>query len=289
MEKVLYDTDIGSNIDDAVCLAYLLSQPSCELLGITTVSGEPEKRAMIASAICTAAGRDIPIVPGAGNPLFGRQRQPRAVQAEALGRWEHRAEFPKAGAVGFMREKILQNPGQITLLATGPLTNVALLFALEPGIPSLLKRLVLMCGSFRPAAGKARAEWNAVCDPCAAAAVYKAAVPLHRSVGLDVTTRVWMDRAGVSKAFTAGILKPVLDFAGIWFRSADRITFHDPLAAAVVFDDRICTFQSGNVEVGLSGPLVGTTRWHPSAGGPNQVASSVDSDEFFRHFFSVVK
>lgn len=59
--KLLLDTDIGSDIDDAVCLAYLLAQPQCELLGITTVSGEPIRRAMIASAICTAAGKDVPI------------------------------------------------------------------------------------------------------------------------------------------------------------------------------------------------------------------------------------
>ena len=55
--KLLLDTDIGSDIDDAICLAYLLAKPECDLLGITTVSGEPEKRAMLASAICKAAGR----------------------------------------------------------------------------------------------------------------------------------------------------------------------------------------------------------------------------------------
>ena len=68
--KVLLDTDIGSDIDDAICLAYLLAKPECELLGITTVSGEPEKRAMLASAICRTAGRDIPIFPGAPLPLL---------------------------------------------------------------------------------------------------------------------------------------------------------------------------------------------------------------------------
>ena len=55
--KVLLDTDIGSDIDDAVCLAYLLAQPECELLGITTVTGEAEKRARMASALCKVAGK----------------------------------------------------------------------------------------------------------------------------------------------------------------------------------------------------------------------------------------
>src|SRR5512142_1302999 len=96
MEKLILDTDIGSDIDDAVCLAYLLANPNCDLLGITTVTGEPEKRAQLASALCLAAGReDIPIYPGAGQPLLVDQRQVRAEQAEALQRWPHREDFPR--------------------------------------------------------------------------------------------------------------------------------------------------------------------------------------------------
>ena len=82
--KVLLDTDIGSDIDDAVCLAYLLAQPECELLGITTVSGEVEKRAQIASALCRTAGRQVPIFPGTADPLLVPQKQPQAPQAAAL-------------------------------------------------------------------------------------------------------------------------------------------------------------------------------------------------------------
>ena len=63
--KIILDTDIGSDIDDAVCLAYLLAQPDCELLGITTVAGEAEARARMASALCKVAGKDVPIFPGA--------------------------------------------------------------------------------------------------------------------------------------------------------------------------------------------------------------------------------
>lgn len=64
MEKILPDTDIGGDIDDAICLAYLLKEPRCDLLGITTVCGEPEKRAAVADAICRAAGR----LPQMGEP-----------------------------------------------------------------------------------------------------------------------------------------------------------------------------------------------------------------------------
>ena len=69
MEKILLDTDIGGDIDDAICLAYLLKEPQCELLGITTVCGQPEKRAAVADAICKAAGVKIPIVAGMDSTL----------------------------------------------------------------------------------------------------------------------------------------------------------------------------------------------------------------------------
>src|SRR5690606_601794 len=106
MQKILLDTDIGSDIDDAVCLAYLLAQPACELLGITTVSGEVEKRAQLASVLCRSARQHVPILPGAEAPLLVAQRQPRAQQAAALSRWAHDSQFPRGEAVAFMRETI---------------------------------------------------------------------------------------------------------------------------------------------------------------------------------------
>ena len=112
MEKILLDTDIGSDIDDAVCLAYLLNQPKCELLGITTVSGEAEKRAMMASVICRAASRsDIPIFPGTEQPLLTPQKQPVAYQAVKLPKWEHQNDFPKNEHIEFMRRTIRKFPG----------------------------------------------------------------------------------------------------------------------------------------------------------------------------------
>ena len=120
MTKVLFDTDIGTDVDDAVCLAYLLSHPGCELLGITTVTGEVEKRASLASVLCKAAGKDIPIYPGADYPMRGEQRQPVAQQSAALPRWPHETHFPKNQAVGFMAETIRSHPGEVTLLAVGP-------------------------------------------------------------------------------------------------------------------------------------------------------------------------
>jgi purine nucleosidase len=288
--KVLLDTDIGTDIDDAVCLAYLLLHPDCDLLGITTVTGEADKRAMLASAICRRAGRDIPIYPGAEHPLLIEQRQPRAQHAEALGTWDHQTRFPRGEAVVFMRETIRKHPGEVMLLSIAPLTNLALLFSIDPDIPSLLKGLVMMCGLFKgPIPGYGSLEWNAMGDPHASAIVYRAPVNIHRSVGLDVTTKVSMSAEEFRATFRSDVFAPIQDFANIWFRDWPGITFHDPLAAATIFSDEMCTFTRGTVEIELADQhALGLTRWIEDTAGKHQAAFGVDAAAFFAHYTSIV-
>lgn len=288
--KILLDTDIGSDIDDAVCLAYLLAQPDCDLLGITTVSGEPVRRAAMASALCRVAGKDIPIFPGAADPLLVTQRQPHAPQADKLVHWSHDAHFPIGQAVEFLRTTIRAHPGEVTLLTIGPLTNIALLFSIDPEIPYLLKQLVMMCGVFtNRRAGVGPLEWNAMLDPHATAIVYRAPVRVHRSIGLDVTTQVALPAAEVRQRFQHPLLRPVLDFAEVWFAHQDRIVFHDPLAAAAIFDAPVCSFAHGRIEVELQSALLsGHTAWTPDAAGPHEVALEVDADRFFDHYFKCI-
>jgi len=295
MKKIILDTDIGSDIDDAVCLAYLLARRDCALMGITTVSGEAVKRAELASAICRAARRDIPIYPGIERPLIVEPRQPFALQHKNIGGWDYARDFPRNEAVAFLQRTIRENPGEITLLTIGPLTNVAALFAIDPEIPGLLKELVLMCGAFADAPGVLPpdfVEWNAKCDPHAARIVYDAPVRVHRSVGIDVTHKAAMGRDEVLTRFQAGILKPVVDFAGVWFDDLhrDKLVFHDPLAAATIFDGGVCGFTRGNVSVELSPEeLCGLTRWEPDAqSGRHEVAVSVDVGRFMEHYFETV-
>jgi purine nucleosidase len=292
--KVLLDTDIGTDIDDAVCLAYLLQNPRCELLGITTVTGEAVRRAMLASAVCRWAGRSIPIFPGADDPLVVPQRQKHAQQAECLVRWPHESAFPGGEAVEFLRSTIRRYPGEVVLLSVAPLTNVGLLFRTDPEIPRLLKGLVLMCGRFtdRADGNYGPTEWNASGDPHATAIVYGAAVGLHRSLGLDVTSRVSME-AGLFRSTFAPfhLFKPVLDFAEVWFRDFQGTTFHDPLAAATIFDDTLCRFERGAVTIDLSdSDSRGRTLWTPDPReGMHEVGVDVHPDRFFDHFVSVFR
>ena len=289
--KILLDTDIGSDIDDAVCLAYLLAQPECELLGITTVTGEAVKRAMMASVLCRLAGKDdIPIYPGAESPLLASQQQQTAPQADALTKWpDHQRDFASGEAVEFLRQTIRHQPHEVTLLTIGPLTNIALLFAIDPEIPALLQGLVIMGGEFF--AQSPRAEWNIRLDPQAATIVYRAQPPLHRSIGLDVTTQVVMDADEVRRRFEVPLLRPVVDFAEVWFRDKPQIVFHDPLAAVTLFDHQICEYRYGQVLINLDMHSVpGRTLWDEGARGSyHEAADLVDANRFFGHFFSVFR
>lgn len=293
-EKVLFDTDIGSDIDDAIALAYLLCEPRCELLGVTTVTGQPELRAEMVSAVCRRMDRDdIPIHVGCERALLGANRQSVASQAAALGAWPRRS-FPRENtAIGFLRDTIRANPGEVTLLAVGPMTNVAVLFATDPEIPALLKGLVLMCGRFYDAMG---GEWNAKCDPHATAIAYgngtQEKPKVHVSYGLDVTTKVVLHRDEARRRFQGiASLEPVRDFAEVWFGHCERVTFHDPLAAVGLFHPDVCGYEDCAVRVSLDEPTLGWTVPGPvrDAPPPHRLAKTVDAARFFDLYFGTVR
>jgi len=286
---VIFDTDIGSDVDDAVALAYLLREPRCELVGITTVSGEPEERARLADAVCRAAGRsDVPVHAGCGNPLLVSQRQLEAPQKSVLPRWTHTPEFTSNTAVPFLRETIRSRPGELTLLAVGPFTNLAVLFALDPEIPSLLKQVVIMGGVYTTSTpGTPRVEWNASLDPHATAMLFNAGCSVT-AFGLDVTMQCRLTATACRERLRHGPLAVVADMAEVWFSRRPEITFHDPLAAVALFHPELCTYQPGDVEVELASPRVsGMTHWTATDDGPHQIAVTVDPQAFFQHYFQV--
>ncbi len=283
---LLLDTDIGSDIDDAICLTYLLAEPRCELLGVTTVTGQPRERAMLADAVCRAAGRrDVPIMSGCDRPILYQQKQPKAPQAEVLPDWDHREDFEQYEAVDFLRRTIRARPGEVTLLTIGPLTNAGLLFAVDPEAAGMLKRLVMMGGYyFEPGAN----EWNTSGDPIASALVFDADVPELVAFGLDVTLRCKLSADECRRRFRGGPFDVVHQMAEVWYRRAEHITFHDPLAAACVFEPDLCTYRTGRVTMDLTkGATYGVTLFEEEPDGPHRVARDVDAARFFDHYFSV--
>ncbi|MCM8785692.1 MAG: nucleoside hydrolase [Candidatus Omnitrophica bacterium] len=284
-EKVLLDTDIGSDIDDAICLSYLLSNPDCKLLGVTTVTGEVEKRSIMVSYICEKGGKDIPIFPGSEQPLIGQQRQKVCQQFEYLEKISYKKEHKKYEWLNFLVETVKSNPGEVNLITIGPLTNIGILFKFYPEITELLKGIYIMGGCFFE---DKKVEWNIICDPYAAHIVFESNVKNIYICGLDVTTKVVMKKEDIIKNFSKyKLLKEILNFAEIWFRGRDIITFHDPLAASILFKKDICEFKKGNVSVEIENrEKFGITNFIEDEKGNFNVAYKVNPERFFSHFFS---
>ena len=287
---VLLDTDIGTNIDDALALAYLLRQPRCELLGISTVTGDVAKRAACAEVVCRAAGKpDVPIHCGASRPLLFGVGQDAVPLYDAVRSRPHRADRPAGTAVEFLRGAIRRRPGEITLITIGPHTNIALLFALDPELPSLLRQVVSMAGIYR-AEGR-EVETNCRVDPLAAAMVFNSRPPRHNCIGLDVTRQCGMPSEEVRRRIAAAGFEPVSNMLVAWSSTRPEVVFHDPLAAAVVFRPDVCRFDPGRISIELdpASSHVGRTRLavRQSEAPSHHVAATVDSAGFFREYFGV--
>lgn len=199
MEKILLDTDIGGDIDDAICLAYLLKEPACRLLGITTVCGEPEKRAAVADAICQAAGKNVPIVAGLDITMQPVSVYPTPEGACALEHWPHRI-YEKGDAPAFLYEKIKENPHEIVLLGIGNMTNIAALFCSYPDALKLLKGLYVMNGYFgTDPLPEPYYNWNSWADPLASKIVFASSAAVHRAIPLEVTDMLTIEpeRSGI--------------------------------------------------------------------------------------------
>jgi inosine-uridine nucleoside N-ribohydrolase len=119
--------------------------------------------------------------------------------------------------------------------------------------------------------------------------VYRASVATHRSVGLDVTFDMRLDAAEARQRLS-GAPSALRDMTEAWFKKAPGIIFHDPLAAATIFDSQICRFERGQVQVELADErLRGATAWVPGgAEAPHEVALEAERTRFFEHYFAVV-
>jgi purine nucleosidase len=246
---VILDMDIG--IDDAMALIFLAEQPSISIAAIGTVHGNvsADDAAENAFAVLDLVGRTgIPVAIGARRPLVrAAQAAPEVHGSDGLGnrRPEVRARRPSELSAPEQLVRLARSaPGQFEILATGPLTNLAVALILEPALPSLVRSVTLMGGSARtPGNVTATAEANIWHDPDAAALVFAATWPITM-VGLDVTSKTILDESAISAIGHAGsprgrvvsaILAHYLDFyQSISGRRACPL--HDPTAAAVLVD-----------------------------------------------------
>ena len=309
MKKVLLDFDIGTEIDDAIALAYLLANPECELVGITTSCGESIKRAEMASVLCRAAGKKVPIHAGCERPLLIPQMETTAPQAAILPHYEHDTGFAPNTAIPFMQKVIRENPGEVTLLAVAPMTNLGLLFAMDPELPELLDGLYLLCGSpthqrhdvvteslsamerddfIRVLDRQGILENNSIVDPHATSIVYRARCRNFVNIGNNVSSRVVMTPEEAERRFRHPIMQVVMSIAREWFKDEPRVSFHDPLAAVCIFNDDVCSYKRGYMDCVLDSRLLGgMTIFREDPAGPHQVAWDADGDKFFEHLFEV--
>ena len=178
-QMIVLDTDIGTDVDDVVALALLLRLPEVDLQAITTVYVDTALRARIVQAVLAVAGRpDIPVGQGVARPLLNRDALAWA-GFEGAGLLpvdvdEAQAQ-PLPHAVDLLVETVLARPGEVTILAIGPLTNVALALLREPRLATAVRHIVIMGGMIQRRLDQLTApyrEHNIRCDPEAAQIVY---------------------------------------------------------------------------------------------------------------------
>ena len=230
-QKIILDCDPG--IDDALAITFAAGSPGLELLGITTVAGNVGLNLTTSNAqrVCEFIGAaGIPVTPGAAAPLLRPPIDARLVHGDSgLGgaQLPHPVSRPAGGhAIDYLIEEIKAVPGEITLVATGPLTNIALAVHREPRLVTLVRDFVIMGGSAGRGNVTPAAEFNIAADPEAAAIVFRAGWTVTM-VGLDVTLQARATAAVRDRIRPLGPLASEFILPGLDKYATDA----DPLAA----------------------------------------------------------
>ena len=282
-EKIIIDTDIGDDIDDAFAVALALKSPELQILGVTTSFGDTEARAKIADRLLGEAGRqDIPVAGGVATKTNNPMSQRRYGEGSHFARTSHLA------AVDFILDQIRQNPGEITLVAIGPLANVGALIDRDAETFRKLKRVVIMGGSVDRGYGDPygaptppQPEWNILNDIPAAQKLFASGVPLY-VMPLD-STQLKLDE--VKRAFLFRQGTPITDALAVLYHQwgQQTPTLFDPMTIAFLDDPKLCPVEAMNIFVDDKG----TTK--RGTGAPNaQVCLKSDSEAFFRFYLGRV-
>ena len=293
---IILDCDPGH--DDAIALLLAVASPELELVGVTTVSGNQtlDKTTANALRVLEFAGRsDIPVYAGADKP-FLRKRDVAAHVHGASGLDGPDLPPPSRAAeqqhaVDYLAEEIRRRDGKVTLVPTGPLTNIALLFSLHPDARP--ERVVLMGGSIGEGNRTPAAEFNIWADPEAAQRVFVEGLDTTM-VGLDVTHRALIKDEHTERMRSAGrvgsMVAELMDFYARFHKSRypdlDGSPMHDPVCIAHLIDPTLMNVRDAFIEVDCStGPSWGRTnvdwRNREHFGDPNAtVGLDIDGDRF---------
>ena len=289
-EKVIIDTDIGDDIDDAFAIALALRSPELHILGISTTFGDTETRAKLLDRFLAEVGHpEIPVAAGVPSAPKGTFTQRRYAEAGHFAKSSH----PDAAA--FLLEQIRRYPGQITLIAIGPLMNIGAAIDKDPATFRNLKRVIIMGGcikrgygdlGFGPPKGP-QPEWNVLNDIPSAQKVFAAGVPLF-VMPLD-STQLKMDEVKRSFLFSQGTA--LTDALTLLYHQwgQETPTLFDPMTIAFLVNPSLCPVQPMHIRVdekGFTRPDTGP----PSApNSPNaQVCLDSNPDAFFRFYLNRV-
>jgi purine nucleosidase len=301
MHKAVWDMDPG--IDDALALILALKSPEVQVLGITTVAGNAPVEMTSANArrVLEYLNVDnIPVAMGAANPLNHPLEDALSYHGpDGLGNCDlpppEQPLYP-AEAWDFLAWSVLDAPGEVTLVATGPLTNVAYAFRRNPKLPGLIARLVLMGGAYRltPYGEGNRtlyAEFNIWQDPEAAHIVFHSGANIF-AVGLDVTmdpeaclNSQHLEQIKTGHTPAARLVAQLVEYE-VKYHGCCRM--HDPLALATLLDASLLDFTLARVEV-IKGNDWNRGVTHILPSGSSQlihVASAVDGPRFIKLFLS---
>ncbi|GAA0623284.1 nucleoside hydrolase [Kribbella sandramycini] len=255
------DTDIGSDVDDALALAVILGSPELDLTAVATVYGDTLLRARMVARLIGVAGHEPgPIVPGRTTARSGRPVWWPGHEGALLPDLDQ--EKVDGGA-----DPIELLASSRTVVAIGPLTNVA--EAVER-TGHAIGELIVMGGDF----GSERAEHNIECDVDAAAAVFGSGVPAT-VIGLDQTTRLRLGAVVVERIDASGPFGRLLaaEMRQFWkFTAEDSNVPHDPAAVLTITDPELFTFTTGRIDVDPAG----ATRFTPGD-GPHRIVSDLDA------------
>ena len=293
---ILIDCDPGT--DDAIALAMAVASPELEILGVVTTYGNVgiEHTSRNALRVLEWLGSDVPVYRGATRSLLSPRidasqfHGESGLDAPAMGPPRRTAE---SGGVEFIVRTLLQHPEPLTVVATGPLTNLALAIRLEPAILPRIERIVLMGGSTDFGNDSPAAEFNLLCDPHAAQIVFTSDVDIVM-FGLNVTHQVIASREEVDAVLAIGNESAEV-FAGIMSKFegeyVERYRFgaamHDPCTIAYLLDPSIFTFRRMHVDVdtntGISFGRTVHDIWNWSGQPQNvEVAMIADAPRFFQ-------